>query len=1123
MKKTLRLGLLIFLCSASMMFAQNAKVYLQIEPMGDPAKPLLVEPGKVVHFTAKAYELSAAGVRHEVSIDQITWSVDPQGFGTITTSGDFTLNAIMPPGIAPQAKIIANATVANQRLTSTVLITTQQGPIDLKLEYTFSGTVSDNAGNPIAHAKVVAYGANAANSYAYSTETGADGKYTIKTPAGSFVLRVTATGFISEYYDNVATFDKATVLKTDATNKNVSNINFTLGTGGKISGKVTAAADGSPVKGATVKVIFQSNAGTPVDGTDRSGYAISDANGDYIISGLSSGKYNVQAHADRYALQYYDKVFDLKSATLVEVTDGTTTGDINFLLEKGNIDPVNPFTISGIVKDGAGNPVAGAYLFASNPVSMQPSTNGFAAKSEADGKYTIKVPAGPFIVNASAHGFISEYYDNVFSADLAKMLTLSSTQKSYENIDFILSTGGKISGVVKKASDQSPIKGAWVSLYAQSTTRPPDKNISGVQTNENGEYTISGLAPGSYFVVARKDMFQEQYFDNTNDPKLATKVDVVDGQTTSNINFSLRTMPGQTIISGKVIDQATNASIAGAAILLQGGTTASGAILMMKTVTDKNGEYQIPLPVGKYKAQATASHYSAEWYNEKATATLADEITVATGGDITGINFTLEKFGGAISGIVKDESGNPIERASVRVWYSITTNAPRDKNLFATSVTDANGIYKIEGLATGKYTVIASAKGFVGEFYNNVTDPKLAAPVDVVNNQTTTGIDFALAKGGSISGKVIDAKTNTPIVGAFVSIRSNASLVESGAKTDANGDYTLSGLASGDYVVFAAANKYKGEYFKDAADPKTATPVKVAAPDVTSGIDFTLEVGSPIKRKFTGTVLDAHSQAPTTFTVVEVVDPTTGKSTYTSTDDRGRFEIYGETESVIRARAIGYIGSYANNQKSWTEGKSGPNSGEIFFALNPMVESGLAVVRGVVADEASKATISNAWVFGVDTDGNEYFSYTNGKGEYCITGAPIGKIDLMLSGVNYEQMQGSATVDGFTNNNSTMYARRKDNTLSASNPTARIFELSQNYPNPFNPTTTIGYSIPTNGIVTLRIFDLLGHEVTTLVSGFKEAGSHTANWNASKVPSGTYLYKLEANGKTITRKMTLMK
>ena len=85
------------------------------------------------------------------------------------------------------------------------------------------------------------------------------------------------------------------------------------------------------------------------------------------------------------------------------------------------------------------------------------------------------------------------------------------------------------------------------------------------------------------------------------------------------------------------------------------------------------------------------------------------------------------------------------------------------------------------------------------------------------------------------------------------------------------------------------------------------------------------------------------------------------------------------------------------------------------------------------------------------------------------------------------------------------------------------FELSQNYPNPFNPSTTISYNLPEATNVKLIIFNILGQEVKTLINGFKEAGVHSVNFNASELNSGLYIYKIEAGSFTQTRKMTLIK
>jgi hypothetical protein len=85
------------------------------------------------------------------------------------------------------------------------------------------------------------------------------------------------------------------------------------------------------------------------------------------------------------------------------------------------------------------------------------------------------------------------------------------------------------------------------------------------------------------------------------------------------------------------------------------------------------------------------------------------------------------------------------------------------------------------------------------------------------------------------------------------------------------------------------------------------------------------------------------------------------------------------------------------------------------------------------------------------------------------------------------------------------------------------YELKANYPNPFNPVTTISYQIPENGLVTLKIYDILGKEVASLVNEVQNAGSFNVQWNASSFSSGTYFYKLTAGNFTETKRMMLVK
>jgi hypothetical protein len=90
------------------------------------------------------------------------------------------------------------------------------------------------------------------------------------------------------------------------------------------------------------------------------------------------------------------------------------------------------------------------------------------------------------------------------------------------------------------------------------------------------------------------------------------------------------------------------------------------------------------------------------------------------------------------------------------------------------------------------------------------------------------------------------------------------------------------------------------------------------------------------------------------------------------------------------------------------------------------------------------------------------------------------------------------------------------------------FNLSQNYPNPFNPTTTIKYSIPKLNFVTIKIYDLLGCEVATLVNEEKPAGTYEIEFNGhsdegQNLTSGVYFYKLRAGKYVETKKMVLLK
>ncbi len=86
-----------------------------------------------------------------------------------------------------------------------------------------------------------------------------------------------------------------------------------------------------------------------------------------------------------------------------------------------------------------------------------------------------------------------------------------------------------------------------------------------------------------------------------------------------------------------------------------------------------------------------------------------------------------------------------------------------------------------------------------------------------------------------------------------------------------------------------------------------------------------------------------------------------------------------------------------------------------------------------------------------------------------------------------------------------------------------ISDFSQNYPNPFNPSTNINFTLPNTEFVTLKIYDILGKEVKTIVNEELSAGNYTKIWDANNLSSGVYFYKLTAGKFTETKKMMLVR
>ena len=127
----------------------------------------------------------------------------------------------------------------------------------------------------------------------------------------------------------------------------------------------------------------------------------------------------------------------------------------------------------------------------------------------------------------------------------------------------------------------------------------------------------------------------------------------------------------------------------------------------------------------------------------------------------------------------------------------------------------------------------------------------------------------------------------------------------------------------------------------------------------------------------------------------------------------------------------------------------------------------------------------------------------------------FGKIsDIQLN-------KGNVNLNGTGKNKFRLFA--STNKMNNSNSLPTNYSLMQNYPNPFNPTTRIDFVIIENGFTSLKVYDLLGREVATLVNENLQSGTYYAEFNGSNLPSGIYFYTLTSGNFTATKKLILLK
>jgi len=176
----------------------------------------------------------------------------------------------------------------------------------------------------------------------------------------------------------------------------------------------------------------------------------------------------------------------------------------------------------------------------------------------------------------------------------------------------------------------------------------------------------------------------------------------------------------------------------------------------------------------------------------------------------------------------------------------------------------------------------------------------------------------------------------------------------------------------------------------------------------------------------------------------------------------------------------------------------------------------------------SNAIVSALAIWGTNIFAGTIYTGVSNGGIFLSTdnGTSWTAVDTGLTNTNISSLAISET-DLFAGTNGSGTWRRPlsdmtDVKLSQSEIPAH-FSLSQNYPNPFNPSTAISFDLPLRSFVSLKVFDILGREVSTIASGEMEAGSYTLQWNAANMSSGVYFYRIQSGSFEAVKKMMLLK